>query len=128
MSAEQPTTSVAEFRAAAWQAYNRNKPVSVALGVYLTWCALVAGLTILAIGLAGLAVSPESVWVALAGAVLTALVTWRLVRVFRRAAAAREALVARSREVDALAASGQIPLAPPGWTEPVRPGLHERTA
>lgn len=118
-----PTTSVAEFREEARRLYVHNQPGSVAMGIYLTWAALGAGVAVLAFGLAGLAVTPESWWIVLVGAVLTALVVWRIVRVFRRAADTRAQVLARSEEIDARAARGEIPVAPAGWDRPVPPAV-----
>ncbi len=112
---ELPTTSVAEFRTAARLAYNYNRPGSITMGIYLTWVALGGAVCVLAFGLAGLAVTPESWWAVLVGVVLLALVVWRIVRVFRRAAEKREQILELGREVDARAARGEIPVAPPGW-------------
>lgn len=120
-----PTTSVAEFRTEARWLHVHNRPVSVALGIYLTWAALGFTVGVLAFGLAGLAVTPESWWIVLAGAVLTALVVWRIVRVFRRAAHVREQVVVRSREIDERAARGEIPVVPPGWDRPFPASVSE---
>lgn len=123
---ELPTTSVAEYRQAAWAVYNHNRASSVGLGIYLTWSALGGAIGVLAFGLAGLAVTPMSWWAVLVGAVFLALVVWRIVRVFRRAADKRAQVVAHSREIDARAARGEIPMIPPGWQGGMPPALGER--
>lgn len=124
-SEELPTTSVAEFRQAAWAVFNHNRASSVGLGIYLTWVALGGAIAVLAFGLAGLAVTQESWWAVAVGAVLLALVVWRIVRVFRRAAEKRAEVVARSRDIDARAARGELPMTPPGWPGDMPPALGE---
>lgn len=118
-----PMTSVAEFREAAWQVHSYHRPGPVSMGIYLTWAALGGAIALLAFGLAGLAVTQESWWFVLAGVVALLLVAWRIRRVFRRAADTRAQIVALSREVDARAARGEIPMTPPGWDRPVREPL-----
>ena len=120
-----PTTSVAEFRVAARQVYGYHRPGAVAVGSYLTWVGAGFALAILAIGVAGLAVTPESWWIVLVGVAAVALSAWWIRRLFRRAADVRARLVEQSREVDARAARGDIPMTPPGWQGDVPPALHE---
>lgn len=120
-----PTTSVAEFRQAGWRFYHHNKRTSVSLGIYFTWGMLGGAVALLAIGLGGLTVTAESWWIVLAGVIALALVIRRLRRVFREAAENRRAVVAMSREIDARAARGEIPMAPAGWDGPIRVALDE---
>ncbi|WP_413452754.1 hypothetical protein AA0Y32_09125 [Georgenia phoenicis] len=110
-----PMTSVAEFRQAARQVFVHHLPGSVSLGIYLTWASLGGAIALLAFGLAGLAVTPQSWWIVLAGAVFLALVVRRIRNVFRRAAATRAQVLGLSAEIDARAARGEIPMTPPGW-------------
>ncbi len=121
-----PLTSVAEFRRAAWPLLRDNLSGAVTMRLYLTWAALGAGVVVLAFGLFGLTVTAMSWWAVLVGAVVTGLVVLRIRRQFGRAAEVRRRVDALSREVDARAAQGSIPLAPEGWTEPLPPPPHER--
>lgn len=122
---ELPTTSVAEFRQAGWRFYHHYERGSVSLGIYFTWGMLGASVALLAFGLGGLTVTAQSWWIVLAGVIALALVIKRLRRVFREAAENRRAVVAMSREIDARAARGEIPMAPPGWDGPIRVALDE---
>ena len=126
MTTELPMTSVAEFRAAAWPLVNRNLPGSVSLDLYFTWGGLGGSAAVLGFGLAGLTVSPMSWWIVLVGAVWLALVVRRLRRKFREAREVRDRVDALSLEVDARAAAGLIPVAPPGWTHGVPDPPHAR--
>jgi hypothetical protein len=122
-----PTTSVAEFRQAAWPVVDRNMAGSVTLRIYLTWGLLGASLVLLVMGLVGLAQDvPASAGVAAVGAVVLVLTAWRIVSKFRSAARERARVDAQSREIDARAARGEIPVAPAGWQDPVLPPPHER--
>lgn len=120
-----PTTSVAEFREAGWRFYHHYQRGSVSLGIYFTWAALGGSVALLAFGLGGLTVSAQSWWIVLVGALATALVVRRVVRVFREAAENRARVVAMSREIDSRAARGEIPMTPPGWDGPIRVALDE---
>lgn len=118
-----PTTSVAEFRHHAWEVYSYYRPGAVVMGSYFTWVLAAFAVAILAFGLAGLAVTPESWWIVLVGAVAVGLMVWWIRRLFARAADVRRRVVAQSREIDARAARGEIPMEPPGWTGTMAPGL-----
>lgn len=120
-----PTTSVAEFREAGWRFYHHYQRGSVSMGIYFTWAALGGSVALLAFGLGGLTVSAQSWWIVLVGALATALVVRRVVRVFREAAENRARVVAMSREIDSRAARGEIPMTPPGWDGPIRVALDE---
>jgi len=119
-----PRASVAEFRQAARQVYARHLPGSVSMGIHLTWAALGGATAFLAFGVAGLAVTPQSWWFVLGGVLVLALVVRRIRDVFRRAAATRARVLALSREIDARAARGEIPVPPPRWAGgvPAPPG------
>jgi len=121
-----PLTSVAEFRAAAGPLLHDNLAGTVAMRLYLTWASLAAGLCILAFGLFGLTIDPMAWTAVAAGLLVTGLVVWRLRRQFARAADVRRRVNELSREIDARAARGEIPVSPSGWSRPVPPPPHER--
>lgn len=128
MTVDLPTTSVVEFRRAAWPLLRRNTGGVVVMDLYLTWAALGASACILGFGLVGLTFSATSWWFVLVGLVCTVLVVRRIRGRLRRARAVRDRVDALSREVDARAAGGLIPVAPAGWTEAVPPPPHERAS
>ncbi|HLT84804.1 MAG TPA: hypothetical protein VKZ83_11285 [Phototrophicaceae bacterium] len=128
MTVDLPTTSVVEFRRAAWPLLRRNTGGVVVMDLYLTWAALGASACILGFGLVGLTFSATSWWFVLVGLVCTVLVARRIRGRLRRARTVRDRIDALSRKVDARAAGGLIPVAPASWTEAVPPPPHERAS
>jgi len=128
MTVDLPTTSVVEFRRAAWPLLRRNTGGVVVMDLYLTWAALGGSACILGFGLVGLTFSAMSWWFVLVGLVGTVLLVRRIRGRLRRARAVRDRIDALSREVDARAGRGLIPVQPPGWEEGLLPAPHERAS
>lgn len=125
---ELPMTSVAEFRAAAWPVRDRAMVGRVVLDIYLTWAALGAVGILFVVALVGAVVGEDgSLPMAAIAGVLTGLLVWRVVRKLRSAKDVRQRVDTLSREVDARAAQGAIPVTPDGWQQQVPPPPHERT-
>ncbi|WP_413452753.1 hypothetical protein AA0Y32_09130 [Georgenia phoenicis] len=123
-----PTTSVAEFRRAAWPLLDDNLSGAVVMRLYLTWGVLGAGLCVLVLGTYGLTETAMSWWLVLGAVVVITLVVLRVRKHLGRAADVRRRVDTLSREVDARAARGVIPLVPDGWSEPLPAPPHERTS
>ncbi len=121
-----PTTSVAEFRTAAWPVKNRAMTGRVVLDLFLTWAGLGAFGILLVVALVGVATGQDgSLPMAALAGVLTVLLGWRVLRRLRGARQVREAVDGLSREVDARAARGVIPVTPDGWQGQLPPPPHE---
>lgn len=90
MTVDLPTTSVVEFRRAAWPLLRRNTGGVVVMDLYLTWAALGASACILGFGLVGLTFSAMSWWFVLVGLVCTVLVARRIRGRLRRARTVRD--------------------------------------
>jgi len=120
--------SLAEFRRDAHTLRQRHLTGVVALDSYLTFGGLGLGLALVLFGLFGMSTAPvastarsDSVWLLVAGVILTVLIAIRLVRLFRNARLVREAVDALSADMERRADHGDLPEQPADWNGPMPP-------